>query len=272
MKLHNKKIFISKNNVLMLSICLYLICSLSFASCTFKKSFLKHKTKRCNVDNGTLSIEEKRDIIQIHNRLRNQIAVQKTTIGPRLPYATNMVQMYYSEALGAKAQEWADNCTFAHSDENDRKQPQFNVGENIYRTRNISGYPSKNWQEAIEAWFSEIQYFGGKSVSQYNDWENTKHFTQVIWANSYFIGCGFSAFIEGPGSLTFLYVCHYGPKGNLPGMSVYNASLTPGCLCPGSLSCHNLTYTGLCCPTGHCNHNVLEYTGEPFPGTTTPEI
>jgi len=257
---------------ILLHLIIFLLYFLSLTHCSFKKSFLKLKSKRCNVDNGIMTIKERTQIVQIHNKLRNQIALQKNVIGPKLPFATNMIQMYYSESLGAKAQEWADHCTFAHSEQNDRKQPQFQVGENIYRVRNISGHPTKNWQEAIEAWFSEIQYFGGKSVAQYGDWQNTKHFTQLIWANSYFLGCGFSSFVEGPGSLTFLYVCHYGPKGNLSGMPIYNASLVPACNCPGSLNCNNLTYTGLCCPSGHCNHNVLEYTGEPFPGTTTPEM
>jgi Cysteine-rich secretory protein family len=261
-----------KLKFIMIFFTLYLISLTQFIECSFKKSFLRGRSKGCNVDTSGMTPEDKRAIITFHNKLRNQIATQKTAIGPKLPYATNMIQMYYSESLGAKAQEWADNCSFSHSDENDRKQPQFNVGENIYRIRNISGSPSKNWQEPIEAWFSEVVNFGGKTVTQYGDWDNTKRFTQLIWAYSYFIGCGFSSYVEGPGVLTFLYVCHYGPKGNISGMPIYNASLTPGCLCPGNLSCNNLTYSGLCCPTGHCNHNILEYNGEPFSGTTLPQV
>ncbi len=247
----------------------YFFFSLSLFNCSFKKNFLNAKSKRCNIDKGILSKEDKLNIVQIHNNLRNQVAIQKTKIGPMLPFATNMIQMYYSESLGAKAQEWADKCTFQHSDQNFRKQLQFEVGENIYRVKNLTGFSKKNWKEAIESWFNEIKFFGGNSVTQYNDKQNTRNFSQMIWANSYFIGCGFSSFIDGPNSFISLYVCHYGPKAAIPGMSVYNGSLTLGCKCPYNFDCNNLTYTGLCCPYGHCNRDVLEYNGKQYTGTGT---
>ena len=37
------------------------------------------------------------------------------------------------------------------------------------------------------------------------------------------------------------------------------------------MGCNNITFPGLCCPSGHCNHNSVEYTGEPFKGTV-PDI
>lgn len=187
--------------------CFLIICTLALLNlhnCSLKKSLLR--TRGCNTDSGLMGQNEKMEIITTHNLLRNQIATQTTVIGPKLPYAVNMIQMYYSEALGAKAQSHADNCNFAHSDPEDRKQPQFQVGENIYRARHVNGSPQKSWKEAIEAWFSEVKNFGGKSVAEFAGWENTRHFTQLIWAYSYFIGCGFAAYTEQPGMLTYLYV------------------------------------------------------------------
>lgn len=223
---------------------------------------------RCNKDLGLMTIDEKKFIIITHNRLRNQIATQSNVIGPKLPYATNMIQMYYSDALGAKAQQVADKCLFKHSHREFRKQPQFETGENIYQTKFISSTPIKNWQGAIEAWFSEIRDFGGKSVVTYNpNGAVTAHFTQLIWAYSYFVGCGFASYSDSPGEITHLYVCHYGPTGNIVNFPIYQASLVPGCNCPSNLACNNITFPGLCCPAGHCNHNSIEFNGEPFKGT-----
>ena len=153
-----------------------------FLSASIKKSLLL-TTDKCNKDPGLMSIDEKKLILITHNRLRNQIATQSNAIGPKIPYATNMIQMYYSDSVGSKAQEWADRCTFKHSAPSFRKQPQFAVGENIFRKKFIGGTPQKNWQLAIESWFDEIKDFGGKSVVSYNpDGPVTGHFTQLIWA------------------------------------------------------------------------------------------
>jgi hypothetical protein len=152
-----------------------------FNSSSIKKSLLK--TTGCNKDSGLMSFDEKKMIIITHNRLRNQIATQSNAIGPKLPYATNMIQMFYSDAIGEKAQEWANKCTFKHSSMDSRKQPQFRTGENIYTKKFNNGTPQKNWQSAIEAWFTEIKDFGGKSVVTFKpEGASTGHFTQVIWA------------------------------------------------------------------------------------------
>ena len=212
-----------------------------FAS-LFKKSLLS--TRGCNRDEGFINVDEKKLILLTHNRIRNQIATQSNKIGPKIPFATNMIQMYYNQSIGAKAQEWADKCTFKHSDPGSRKLPQFATGENIFRTKFIKETPIKNWQNAIEDWFSEIKDFGGKSVVSFSPKGSvTGHFTQMIWAYSYFVGCGFSSYSDSPGEIT------------------------PACSCPSNLGCNNVTFPGLCCATGHCNHNSIDYNGEPFLGT-----
>ena len=228
--------------------------------------------KRCNKDAGNMTIDDKKLILLTHNRLRNQVATQSNAVGPKLPFATNMIQMYYTDSIGSKAQKWADQCVFKHSSPTERKQPQFATGENIYRTKFIGGTPIKNWQKAIESWFAEIKDFGGKSVISYSPvGAVTGHFTQLIWAYSYFLGCGFSSYSESPGEITHVYVCQYGPVGNINNFPIYKAALSPGCDCPDGMGCNNTGFPGLCCPSGHCNHNSIEYNGEPFSGTN-PDI
>ena len=245
-----------------------ILITILFNSCstTIVKNLLRSRS--CNKDPGLMTIDEKRIIISTHNHLRNQIAMATNSIGPRLPYATNMVQMYYSDAIGAKAQQHADKCTFIHSDRKFRKQPQFETGENIYKSTFYMGRPEKNWQKVIETWFSEIKDFKGKSVVSFNpNGASTGHFTQIIWANSYFVGCGFASYSGFPLQRTHLYVCQYGPVGNIKGFPIYKAKTERQCDCPSELSCNNLTFPGLCCPSGHCNHNSIEFSGEAFKGT-----
>jgi len=224
--------------------------------------------QRCNKDSGLMTIEEKKFILITINRIRNQIATQSTSLGPKLPYARNMLQMYYSDSLGASAQAVADRCMFKHSDPAKRKQPQFYVGETIFKMKFINGNPEKNWQNAIEDWLSQIKDVGGKSMVQYNvRGPNTEDFTQLIWANTFLVGCGFASYSDTPKEITHLYVCHFGPAGNIINAPVYDASYWTGCNCPANLGCNNITFPGLCCPSGHCNHNSIEYNGEPFKGT-----
>ena len=242
------------------------ILTISTCSSTFVKNLLRARS--CNKDPGIMSVDDKKIILMSHNKLRNQIAIGTNPIGPRLPYAQNMVQMYYSDSIGAKAQAWANKCTFKHSKQNERKQPQFKTGENIYQSTWFGGKPEKNWQKVIESWYSEINNFAGKSVVSFSpNGPTTGHFTQVIWANSYFVGCGYASYSNMVGTVTHLHVCQYGPIGNIMGFPIYKASTDKGCRCPAELSCNNVTFPGLCCPPGHCNHNSIEFTGEPFKGT-----
>lgn len=166
--------------IILITFLISLLIEESIAS-SIKKSLLKNTG--CNKDSGLMSFEEKKMIVITHNRIRNQIATQSNSIGPKLPYATNMIQMFYSDAIGEKAQEWANKCTFKHSSPDARKQPQFKTGENIFMKKFNNGTPQKNWQSAIEAWYAEIKDFGGKSVVTFKpEGASTGHFTQVIWA------------------------------------------------------------------------------------------
>lgn len=168
---------------LIINICLifFFICK-EILSHGIKQRILSPKT--CNRDNGLMTFDDKKLILLTHNRLRNQIATQTNVIGPKLPFALNMIQMYYSDSIGYKAQQVADKCEFKHSNPKERKQPQFFTGENIFISRINGGTPIKNWQMAIESWFAEIKDFGGQSVVYYsNKGPVTGHFTQMIWAN-----------------------------------------------------------------------------------------
>jgi hypothetical protein len=232
------------------------------------------RTRGCNIFDGNLSKEEKYTIVDIHNKYRNQIALQNNNVGPQLPYATNMLQMYWDEELATKAQQWADKCRFKHSTYAYRKQPSYPVGENMYEAGVSEGFIKMDWNKAISTWFEEIRSFSGigKQVERMEIGNPvTGHFSQVIWANSYLIGCGFAQYPDG-GFYTNLYICHYGPHGNVVGEPLYKSSKTQGCECPGQLNCHNETYKGLCCVEGICTKESLYYNGPEIDGTVPADI
>jgi hypothetical protein len=67
----------------------------------------------------------------------------------------------------------------------------------------------------------------------------TGHYTQVVWADTYKVGCGFTAFRGSNGWYSKLYVCNYGPGGNIIGGTMYKK----GTACS---QCSSTCDNGLC--------------------------
>lgn len=249
-----------------------LVIILNYYSASLVRNLRNKKTKRTKKSNASSTFEDKKIIIETHNKYRNNIALGLNKNYPKLPFAKNMIQMYYSEEIEAKAQAWADRNQFEHSSSAYRKQPDFHCGENVY-TFSISGdRPKKDWSQAIKAWYEEIKDMEGKSVDSFADGGAvTGHFTQMIWAHSYIVGCGFSQY-DDAGWIKQLYVCQYGPVGNIIGMPIYKSSKTKGCECDAGLTCGNFTYRGLCCEESKCKANVINWSGKLYKGTNPNNI
>jgi uncharacterized protein YkwD len=131
-------------------------------------------------------------ILAAHNRVRAQHCAR--------PLA-------WSPALAATAQEWANalrdaNCGFNHS--------QTAYGENLAAGTQLSG------ENAVELWYAESEKYNYK---RHGFSPATGHFTQVVWAGSRNLGCGFS---ECNGMR--LWVCHYDPPGNVLSLFPDNVS------------------------------------------------
>jgi hypothetical protein len=203
-----------------------------------------------------LKDKHKKLIVDIHNKYRNMVATGQTELGTKLPYATNMMQVYWYDLIAVKAQEHANKLSLQHSKRNARQTPFFKTGENIYQTFSTTGnYEKMDWERVIGAWFREIKTFEsqGYSVDHYSvdGPKEIGHFTQLIWAVSYQIGCGVTRFTDGQ-NYNNLYVCQYGPVGNIVPAQIYNKSDKLECKCPEHSSCKNAKYNGLCCPEGAC--------------------
>lgn len=143
--------------------------------------------------------------VQIHNQFRSKVN----------PKARNMLYMSWDPALARIAKAWAKSCRFAHNPQlKSRLHPNFTVvGENIW-TGSLFLFSAS---AAISDWYNEIKYY------DFSTMRCTKvcgHYTQVVWADSYKVGCAvqFCPRVANFESLSngAHFICNYGPGGNYP--------------------------------------------------------
>uniref|UniRef100_A0A8U8BUT5 Uncharacterized protein n=1 Tax=Geospiza parvula TaxID=87175 RepID=A0A8U8BUT5_GEOPR len=145
-----------------------------------------------------LSLLTQKLIVDRHNALRRGVK----------PTASNMMKMEWCSAAAENAQNWANQCTLRHSPANLRRT-NVQCGENLF----MSSAPF-SWSDVLQAWYNEEKNF------EYGTGAKPKgamfgHYTQMVWHNSYKIGCGF-AFCSNT-TYSYFYVCQYCPAGNLIG-------------------------------------------------------
>jgi uncharacterized protein YkwD len=137
------------------------------------------------------------DILAAHNRERDRIGVP--------PLA-------WDDRLAGEARQWAQSLArrraFEHS------HAIRGVGENLWM--GTSGAYSPD--EMIGGFIAEGRQFRpGRfpNVSRTGNWADVGHYTQLVWANTRYVGC---ALARGGGD-DYL-VCRYWPAGNVMGQRV----------------------------------------------------
>ncbi|XP_033760165.1 cysteine-rich venom protein ophanin-like isoform X2 [Pecten maximus] len=169
-----------------------------------------------------ISANDKTFIVDHHNGYRRDVS----------PTATNMRTMSWDDEVAMIAQKWAENCQFGHDDSYSRYIPgRFTVGQNI-------AIGQTSWTNAMDAWHSEVSAFtlGGSNV-----FSNVGHYTQIVWAETSKLGCGF-AICSG----SRFYVCNYSPAGNLDYNNPYIAG-TSCSACPSSCNSNQCDCAGKVC-------------------------
>ncbi|XP_051846789.1 glioma pathogenesis-related protein 1-like [Antechinus flavipes] len=145
-----------------------------------------------------------KECVDSHNKFRSQVT----------PKASNMLRVSWDADLAKVAKEWAQKCKFGHNpDLNKPKKlhPTFStVGENLW----IGSVGSFSENFAIKTWNDKAKDY---------DFQNKKctgicgHYTQVVWAESYKIGCAVQYCPQIAQSFIIngvIFVCDYGPAGN----------------------------------------------------------
>lgn len=158
------------------------------------------------------------------------------------PPSSDMLYMTWDEGLAITSRAWARHCVFEHNiylKEVRRVHPTFpSVGENIW----VGSPPSSfNVKAAIKSWVDEKQHYDYKSQTCN---KVCGHYTQVVWASSYKVGCaaqlcknGVRNFHDGE---SVIFVCNYARAGNVNGRRPYE---TQGAACSG---CKDTCEENLC--------------------------
>nr|CAD7433286.1 unnamed protein product [Timema monikensis] len=137
---------------------------------------------------------------------------------------------------------------------------RFPVGQNIASTwtTRTNTSPAPNFPQQINAWFNEVHQFGFYTTGFT---PATGHYTQLVWGDSYLIGCGYSFYYDQDKGYTKLYVCNYGPGGNIIGARPYTV---------GSAACQpqSSRYYGLC---GVRSYTYLDRLCSNDPNTSTAQ-
>ncbi|XP_030750540.1 uncharacterized protein LOC115878255 [Sitophilus oryzae] len=171
-----------------------------------------------------VSQAEQNAIVNIHNNFRKRIASGSV---PGQPKGINLRRLRYDHKLALEAQKIANTTVFRHVGVKDSR---FSVGQNLYKTSSTAAGGSSNWNGAITGWFNEYKSY--KFVKCCAGYEKTGHYTQVVWATTQYVGCGYAYYYEaGKYPYNKFYVCNYGPAGNIGGSYPYKT---------GSSGCPNL--------------------------------
>ncbi|XP_022916159.1 salivary antigen-5-like [Onthophagus taurus] len=182
-------------------------------------------------DSG-VSVTEQETIVEAHNNYRLQIANGKVAGQPR---GTNLKRMSWDDTLAVEAQKVADLGKFEHLIAPDDRFPYGYVGQNLYISMSTGNSATINWSGGIKAWFDEHKDFVYGAQTQAGV---TGHYTQVVWADTNLVGCGYVRFYDNVTANIMpaypykkLYVCNYGPAGNWVGENPYET---------GESGCENL--------------------------------
>ncbi|XP_042240701.1 CRISP/Allergen/PR-1-like [Homarus americanus] len=184
-------------------------------------------------------------IVAQHNQLRSRVAMgqeRRGDPGPQ-PQAANMRLLEWDDELAVVAQGHADQCVFEHECSDCRRVSRFGVGQNLFISFQSNFDTQIQWNRAIKAWYDEVVDFDPSDIKPFQFSTAVGHYTQMMWWNTYTVGCGFTMYEDG-GWWKKLYTCNYGPGGNIIFSQMYRRG-SPCSSCPEGTTC-SLQYSGLC--------------------------
>lgn len=213
----------------------------------------RQRPSNCHAVASGVEDADKNIILATHNRFRSQIATGNT--GSRLPHASNMLEMEWDDDLARVAQAHADLCTNQPSCPSCIKIEKFPyVGRTGCVIRTDSEDHSPDWEGCIGYMFNESRRIPiADSSTPLRTIRGAESFTQLAWATTWKVGCGYVKYPSYILRFEKRYTCIYGPGGNIRGEDVYKVG--PACSdCPEGTCCgracqrYSVTplYNGLC--------------------------
>lgn len=145
------------------------------------------------------------------SNLRTHNCARKTVVPAP---ATPILPLHWSTALANTAQNYANQCIWAHSGAG-------GLGENLH----ASAPPSAAQSAAASSWASEFANYSYGSNSCAAG-QQCGHYTQMVWRNTTQLGCGIAnCSTNSPFGSSFpnwtIVVCNYSPPGNYNGQKPY---------------------------------------------------
>ncbi|XP_077484932.1 CRISP/Allergen/PR-1-like isoform X2 [Amblyomma americanum] len=182
-----------------------------------------------------LSEADRQLILDQHNAYRDRLA-SGAEGASGLPAAANMMHLEWNDELATIAQKLASMCSAKMDCADCRRVESFTVGQNIcnYKIRS-QATPPVYWRSTIAYWYEGIKQFPPAAISPYVYRQYYGTFTQMVWAKTWSIGCGYSLFTRGSWFVQS-YVCNYGPAGNYLNSRVYLPG-EPCSRCPPGTRC-----------------------------------
>jgi len=218
-----------------------------------------------------LNISEKEALLDIHNMYRTKVSNGSTL---NQPYAKNMNELLWDDGLAQVATNYANKCIWNHNGGrvNDLKLFQnissfafpsglgLNVGENLFASsvNNINNIDTL--LSGITAWYNEFLSYVFSTSYQVD----AGHYTQLVWAKTRYVGCGFMTCpnltgLTGPvwDDGAIIFVCDYFPAGNYAGQYPYINGSTIQDTCSSCDKDRNKCYENLCsgCVSSSYNAN-----------------
>ncbi|CAB3387913.1 Hypothetical predicted protein [Cloeon dipterum] len=192
----------------------------------------------------TSGLKEDHALALLHaiNRFRSLVATGSV---PGFSPAANMRQLVWDAELAKIAQRWSEQCIMK---EDFSRTERFEVGQIMGHewktpiTEGMNRDPFLLDFLLMVFWNAFDKSYPARHVSEFVPLEANIKLTQLIWAESAYIGCGHTIYgdnVQGHVSQIKSLFCNIGPRGNVEGESVYEEGL-PACEVPSG------HYEGLC--------------------------
>uniref|UniRef100_A0A914XR00 SCP domain-containing protein n=1 Tax=Plectus sambesii TaxID=2011161 RepID=A0A914XR00_9BILA len=164
--------------------------------------------------------------------------------------SNNMLAMMWDQSVADGAQQWADCCSNSYSQAS-------GVGETIYVQTGGAMDAQSNYLAAVTAWWSELTsaFAYNSPFNIYPGSSSAHNFTQLAWARTYTVGCGFAKCTNNifTGQTAGFVVCRFSSQGNIAGQPIYNPN--PGVSCNSGATCSFASQSSTCDSRGLANNS-----------------
>jgi len=169
--------------------------------------------RACGTQPTKLTAQQIQDTLDIHNQIRGK------------EQGSNILKLVWSDEIASVAQTLADTCSGKHGMQSDCSGQ--GIGQNNFIAGGGAAFPVVDMKSAVTDWASERQYWNfGTNTCQAPTGKYCGHYTQLAWANTQKVGCGYAQcpqIINGATTYknALFIVCNYAKQGNYDNQPVF---------------------------------------------------